>query len=109
MRRYGYLLLLMAAALCYGISGYFLLLKPRVPECRAVLRLTDQVSDRLIQGALLISVVPHGPRGVALQLNGSVFDGGTRYVVDRVLTMDYHKQGENYTLRLKETFKKTAG
>jgi len=106
MRRYGFPLLLMAATLCCGMSGYFLWFKPRLPECRAGMRLADQVPGSLMQSVLMISVVPQGARGVTLLLNGSVYDGDTRYVVDRILMMDYRKQGDNYTLRLKEKLRK---
>ncbi|HID9396030.1 TPA: hypothetical protein ACXIY6_004338 [Serratia marcescens] len=104
--RYRYALLSLVAVLGCGISAYFLFLKPGMPECRAVLYMSDQISDKLIQRVLLVSVVPDGPRKATLLVNGSLFDGDRRYVIDRILLVDYQKQGSNYRLHLKEKIRK---
>ncbi len=105
--RYRYALLgAMAIAGC-GVSAYFLFFKPQIPECRAVLRSTDQLPDQLMQRVLLVSVVPEGARSVTLLLSGSFFDGDTRYTIERAMIMDYQRQGSNYTLRRKEAVRKS--
>lgn len=100
--RYRYVLLTVAAVLCCGISAYFLFFKSQIPECRAAVRVENQIKGKTLQRVLLVSVVPKGARQFTLLLNGSFFDGDARYVIDRVVTMDYQREGGNYTMQVKE-------
>ncbi|MEN4170716.1 hypothetical protein [Serratia marcescens] len=100
--RYRYALLTTAAAVTFGISVYFLFFKPQIPECRATVRVENQIKDKKLQRVLLVSVVPKGARQFTVLLNGSFFTGDTRYVVDRAITVDYQREGNHYTMQVKE-------
>ncbi|HGM6909409.1 MULTISPECIES: hypothetical protein [Serratia] len=92
--RYG--VLLVFSLIIGGISGYWLFLKPQIPACRAVVGMTNQREGKTIQRILLISVAPDGPRRATVLINGSLFDGATRYNVGRTVTLDYRRRGEDY-------------
>lgn len=106
MRRYGYVIVALLAVGCCTISTYVLFFKPQIPECRAVEHVTDNVAGRTIERIVLVNVVPDGPRRVNILLNGRAYDGKERYVVSRTLVLDYRRQGNNYTLWVKENIKK---
>lgn len=107
MKRYGYGILALLAIGCCAVAMYFLFFKPQIPECRAVEHVTDNVAGRTIERVLLISVVPDGRRQVTILMNGRIVDGKERYVVERALVMDYRRQGNNYSLLVKENIKKS--
>lgn len=106
MKRYGYTLMAVLAIGCCAIAAYSLFFKPQIPECRAVEHVTDNVAGRTLERIVLVNVVPDGPRRVNILLNGRAYDGQNRYVVSRTLVLDYRRQGNNYTLRVKENIKK---
>lgn len=106
MRRYGYLLLALSALGCCAVAAYFLFFKPQIPECRAVEHVIDNVAGRSVERIVLVNVVPDGRRRINILLNGRVYDGKERYVVSRVLVLDYRRQGSNYTLLVKENIKR---
>ncbi|HAT3683687.1 TPA: hypothetical protein I8552_004575 [Serratia marcescens] len=100
-------LALIAAAVGGGVvSGYFLFAKPRIPECRAMMRVVNDEQGKTLKRVLLLSVVPDGARQVSLLLNGSFYDGDVRYRIDRIVTMEYHYQNGNYLLHVKQNSKK---
>ncbi|EPE3626030.1 hypothetical protein I5T97_05475 [Serratia marcescens] len=96
---------LLAAAACV-VAGYFLFFKPQIPECRAVVRIMNQLQGKTTQRVILMSIVPDGARSITVLLNGSYFDGDVRYVISRAVAMDYQRWGNNYTLLVKENIKK---
>ncbi|QXX96914.1 hypothetical protein IM817_01405 [Serratia marcescens] len=104
--RWRYPALAMAALVSCAASGYFLFAKPRLPECRALVRVVNHEQGKTLTRVLLLSVVPDGPRQATLLLNGSFFDGDARYVIDRIVKMDYRYQNGNYLLQFKENIKK---
>ncbi|HEJ7283204.1 hypothetical protein ACUZX0_13770 [Serratia marcescens] len=106
MKRYGYAIVALLAMGCCAIAGYFLFFKPQIPECRAVEHVTDNIAGRSVERIVLINVIPDGPRRINILLNGRVYDGKDHYVVSRTLVMDYRRQGNNYTLWVKENIKK---
>ena len=106
MRRYGYVIVALLAVGCCTTSAYVLFFDPQIPEGRAVEHVTDNVAGRTIERIVLVNVVPDGPRRVNILLNGRAYDGKERYVVSRTLVLDYRRQGNNYTLWVKENIKK---
>ncbi|QUY46661.1 hypothetical protein JK621_14455 [Serratia plymuthica] len=96
LRRYRYALLASLALLGTIAAFYSLLLKPQIPECRAVVWATNQLEGETMRRALLISVVPDGARRANLIINGSFFVGDARYNIDRVVVADYQRQDNNY-------------
>lgn len=107
IKRYSYGMVALLAVGCCTIAAHFLFFKPQIPECRAVEHVTDNVGDRSIERILLVSIVPDGRRQVTILLNGRLYDGKHRYVIERALMMDYGRQGNNYTLLVKENIKKS--
>ncbi|CAI1845238.1 Uncharacterised protein [Serratia marcescens] len=106
MKRYGYAIAaLLAVGGCAG-AAYFLFFKPQIPECRAVEHVTDNVAGRTVERIVLINVVPDGRRQVNILLNGRAYDGKARYVISRTLLLGYRRQGNNYTLWMKENIRK---
>ncbi|CAI2526645.1 Uncharacterised protein [Serratia ficaria] len=107
IKRYGYGAAVLLAIGGCAVAAYLLFFKPQIPECRAVEHLTDNVAGRTIERVLLISLVPDGRRQLTVLLNGRIADGKDRYVVERALVMDYQRQGNNYSLLVKENIKKS--
>ncbi|MBH2760521.1 hypothetical protein [Serratia ureilytica] len=99
-RAYCYGLLAVLALVCCGASAYLLFFKPQVPECRAVLWMSNQQGDKALRRALLISVLPDGARRAVVRINGSLFDNDVRYNIDRALELDYRRLGSNYTFNV---------
>jgi len=106
MKKYGYAIAAMLAIGCSAVSAYFLFFKPQFPECQAVLHVTDNVAGRAVERITLVNYVPSGRRQVTALLNGRGYDGNKRYVVSRILVMDYQRQGNNYSLLVKESILK---
>ncbi|MBH3108765.1 hypothetical protein I5P92_14165 [Serratia ureilytica] len=106
LRRWRFPALAGAALMGCAASGYFMFAKPRMPECRAMVRIVNQEQGKTLTRVLLLSVVPDGPRQMTLLLNGSLSDGDTRYTIDRIVRMEYRFQGGNYLLQIKENIKK---
>ncbi|MFO6502166.1 hypothetical protein ACLD9R_16900 [Serratia marcescens] len=106
MKRYGYAIAALLAMGCCAVAGYFLFFRPQIPECRAVEHVTDNIAGRSVGRIVLINVVPDGPRRINILLNGRAYDGKDHYVISRTLVMDYRRQGNNYTLWVKENIKK---
>lgn len=101
-----YALLMIAAILGCGIFAYYLFFKPQIPECRAVVRAVNDLPEGSLQRILLVSVVPDGPRRATILLNGSFYEGDTRYVIARVLQLEYQRQGSNYALQVKKNVRR---
>ncbi|MGQ6475945.1 hypothetical protein ACUNE3_22815 [Serratia sp. IR-2025] len=98
-----YILLSSVALVLCGVSAYILFIKPGIPECRATVRVTNQLKDVTLQRILLISIVPEGARQATVLLNGSFFSDSVRYNVDRALVVGYEHRGSYYTLQIKES------
>ncbi|EMH4079062.1 hypothetical protein [Serratia ureilytica] len=99
-RRY-VLLSALALAIC-AVSAYFLFMKPGIPECRATVRVTNQLKDATLQRILLVSVVPEGAGQAIILLNGSLYSNGVRYNIDRALVVNYQRRGSYYNMKIRE-------
>ncbi|AUU10012.1 Uncharacterised protein [Serratia marcescens] len=106
--RYRFALLSMASALSCGIAGYMLFVKPQIPECRAVVQLTNEMPNEVWKRLLLVSIVPDGPRRATVLLNGSFYQGDTRYDISRAVVFSYQRQGSNYALKVDENIRKPS-
>ncbi|HGM5434666.1 TPA: hypothetical protein ACKPY3_001967 [Serratia marcescens] len=101
-KRYGYIITALLAMGCCVTSAYFLFFEPQIPACQAVEHVTDNIAGKSIERVLLVSFVPEGRRSMSILLNGRLYDGENRYVIERVLLVDYKRQGKNYTLLVKD-------
>jgi hypothetical protein len=106
MKKYGYAMAAMLAIGCSAVSAYFLFFKPQIPECHAIEHVTDNIGGRTIERIVLVNFVPSGRRQVTALLNGRAYEGNNRYVVSRILVMDYVRRGNNYDLLVKENIVK---
>ncbi|CAI0926882.1 hypothetical protein [Serratia entomophila] len=93
------LLMIITASLCV-IS-----MPPVLPECKAVLRSTNEVAGRKIDRVLLISVMPSGWREVTFLLNGRILDGKEKFAVSRAVIMSSEWQGKYVHLQVTENNK----
>lgn len=80
----------------------FLFMKPGIPECRATVRVTNQLKDATLQRILLVSVVPEGAGQAIILLNGSLYSNGVRYNIDRALVVNYQRRGSYYNMKIRE-------
>ncbi|WP_274864582.1 hypothetical protein [Serratia marcescens] len=106
VKRYRYGILALTALGCSALAGYSLFFKPQIPECRAVMHVTDSVGGRSVDRVVLVGIVPDGRRRITLLLNGRVNDGNNRYVIERIVIMEYRRQGSNYTLHVEKSIRK---
>ncbi|MEL5308196.1 hypothetical protein [Serratia nevei] len=106
--QYRFALLSTAAILISAIAGYRLFVKPQIPECRAVVQITNTMPNEVWKRLLLVSIVPDGPRKATVLLNGSFYQGDTRYDISRAVLLSYQRHGSNYALRVDENIRKPA-
>ncbi|HGM5336604.1 TPA: hypothetical protein ACKP2J_001016 [Serratia marcescens] len=106
VKRYSYGILAFIALGCCTLAGYALFFKPQIPECQAVLHITDNSAGHSVDRVVLVGVVPDGRRRLTLLLNGRVNDGKNRYVIERIVVMEYRRQGSNYTLYVEKNIRK---
>ncbi|MGB8663378.1 MAG: hypothetical protein WCD24_01240 [Serratia inhibens] len=87
------------------ISGYFILTKHTIPECKAVTKAVNYTKEGRIETTLLVSVIPFGWKKLNIMLDGQVEQGGEKYTVSRLLIADYEYENDLYHIRTRKTIR----
>lgn len=73
-----------------------------------MVQITNTMPNEVWKRLLLVSIVPDGPRKATVLLNGSFYQGDTRYDISRAVVLSYQRHGSNYALRVDENIRKPA-
>ncbi|WP_454877350.1 hypothetical protein [Serratia inhibens] len=84
------------------LSGYIILTRHTIPECKAVTKTVNYTKEGRIDTMLMVSVVPFSWNKVNAILDGQVIQGGEKYTVSRLLTAEYVYENDHYYLQNKK-------
>lgn len=99
-----YLVLLLAISVITfgGTISYSLFFTPKIPQCRAVVQITNHLQGKTLQRILLVNIEPTGSDKMTVLLSGSFFVGDERYAIDRIIKLNYQRQGSDYVMTVAE-------
>jgi len=97
--RYRYHILVGIASLAFGMYAWAQYTSLPFKGCSTVIRVTNHLQDKTLRRILLLKIESNKGNAFTALLNGSFYEGGTRYMVDRIVTGTYQRQGKGYLIQ----------